>query len=57
MKVLQLTDDQYNLLVNLALEERRQMREAHNEGLDADEILDDFNLLAEIFDLEKWEEQ
>ena len=64
MKTLNLTDDQYDILVDLAIEERNAIRFvikeeeedffANEDGIK--EQIERFNELADVFDLEKWDE-
>lgn len=55
MKTLKLTDEQYDLLIDIVLEERNAIRGSLEYfGDERQEEIDRYNMLAEMFDFEEW---
>lgn len=55
MKTLTLTEEQYNLLIDIVLEERNAIRGSLEYfGDERQEEIDRYNMLAEMFDFEEW---
>lgn len=55
MKTLTLTEEQYDLLIDIVLEERNAIRGSLEYfGDERQEEIDRYNMLAEMFDFEEW---